>query len=191
MRGRGSRRELAVWRPWSRSYLGSEAFHRGKQAMSSWGPADLTPYFGTLGPPSMAETTQRGGGIWEGHRNALKEKGNPQGHWSRAGHRTNTAHGPEPHGQVGAEVFRMRGRHRAFPAPENRPGSNGEGGVSPSRHGARMHQGKAQRGVVGEPEAGGAETVALPQATQEMGEIGGLLCTQNFQFNQSGGWRRD
>ena len=69
-----------VWRPWSRSWLCFDVFHRSEQTTFSWRPAHLAPRPGTLGPPDTAETTQRGGWIWEEHRDALKEEGGPQGH---------------------------------------------------------------------------------------------------------------
>lgn len=74
----------------------------------------------------------------------------------------------------------MRGKLRAFPALESRPSPNGEGGGSPSLHGARRHQVKTHGGVVGEPEGGGAETVALPQATQGDGRNRGLTLYSKF-----------
>lgn len=89
---------------------------------------------------------------------------------------------PELHGQVRAEIFRTRGKRRAFPTAEYRPSPNGEGGVAPSLHGARRNQVKAHGGgvVVGEPEGGGAEMVVLPQATQGDGRNRGLTLYSNF-----------
>lgn len=69
-----------VWRPWSRSWLCFDIFHRSEQTTSSWRPTHLTPRPGTLGPPGTTETTQGGGWIWEKNRDALKKEGGPQGH---------------------------------------------------------------------------------------------------------------